>query len=104
MANFQKYNNMAMKTVTIVMAIYNPDPIFFERQLKSLDNQTYENITFIFIDDCSNNTDPIINAIKSNIKNFDYKFITNTLFVKFINFSLTIKKYNGLNQMKVPNH
>ena len=46
-----------MKTVTIVTAIYNPDLTFFEKQLKSLNGQTYNNITLLFIDDCSDNTD-----------------------------------------------
>ena len=41
------------KLVSIIVATYNPNIIWLEKQLKSLNNQTYPKIEIILLDDCS---------------------------------------------------
>lgn len=41
-----------MKKVNILLSIYNPNLSYLEKQLRSLDNQTYENMDIIIFDDC----------------------------------------------------
>ena len=39
--------------VSVVMAVYNPDMIWLEQQLNSINDQTYKDIELIVCDDCS---------------------------------------------------
>lgn len=41
------------KLVSIIVATYNPNILWLEKQLKSLNNQTYPKIEIILLDDCS---------------------------------------------------
>ena len=65
--------------VTILMATYNPPVQWFEKQLQSLNNQSYENIELIVIDDCSPkfSLEEIDVLIKNNITDFSYKLYRN---------------------------
>lgn len=40
------------KKVDILLSIYNPNLVYLEQQLKSLDSQTYKNIEIVIFDDC----------------------------------------------------
>lgn len=42
-----------MKKVSIIMAVYNPNLIWLEQQLESINNQTYKDIELLVCDDCS---------------------------------------------------
>lgn len=42
-----------MRSVSIIMAVYNPNLIWLEQQLESINNQTYKNIELLVSDDCS---------------------------------------------------
>lgn len=68
---------MANKTVSIALTVYNPNPTFLEKQLKSLNAQTYKNIKLIVSDDSPNNDESIFNALKTNITKFEYELIRN---------------------------
>lgn len=41
-----------MPKVSVLMAIYHPNPVWLEKQLISLNNQTYKNMEIIICDDC----------------------------------------------------
>lgn len=41
------------KKVSIVMATYNPNELYLEEQLESIENQTYRSIELLICDDCS---------------------------------------------------
>ncbi|MGP1488199.1 MAG: glycosyltransferase [Peptoanaerobacter stomatis] len=41
------------KLVSVIIATYNPNIIWLEKQLNSINNQTYSNIEVILLDDCS---------------------------------------------------
>lgn len=43
---------MMQEKVDILLSVYNPDMFYLEEQLKSLDNQSYDNIEIIIYDDC----------------------------------------------------
>lgn len=45
-----------MKLVNILLSIYNPEMVYLEKQLKSLDTQDYANIEIIIWDDNPNST------------------------------------------------
>lgn len=58
--------------ISIVMAVYKPKEAWFIEQLRSLNNQTYENLELIIWDDCPQ--EPVSEKlIKNNITNFEYK-------------------------------
>lgn len=63
-----------MKLVNIVMSIYNPDIKFLKKQIKSIDNQDYDNIELIIWDDNPDSTfpDSILNDM---IKKHRHKYI-----------------------------
>ena len=41
--------------VDVLLSLYNPDENYLEKQLKSLDNQTYTNMKILIYDDCVEN-------------------------------------------------
>lgn len=65
--------------VTIVMATYNPPVRWFEKQLISLNEQDYENIELIILDDCSPkiSIDELNKVISEHITNFPFKLYRN---------------------------
>jgi glycosyltransferase involved in cell wall biosynthesis len=66
--------------VTIVMAVCNPRMDWFKEQLVSLNNQSYENLELLAIDDCSSEIsfDEISETIKACITNIPYKLSRNS--------------------------
>lgn len=68
-----------MKTVDIVLATYKPNKIYFEKLLKSLNDQTYPKINLIVRDDSEDNNEfeRIQILINKNITNFNYKIFKN---------------------------
>lgn len=46
---------MHMKKVNVLLSVYNPNRRYLEEQLRSLDNQTYDNMDIIIFDDCVKN-------------------------------------------------
>lgn len=61
--------------VSILLAIYNPYLEWFEKQLISLNNQDYDNIELIVIDDCSKEIMCNEEFISKFITNFSFNFI-----------------------------
>lgn len=59
------------------MAVFNPNLNYFEKQLTSLNNQTYKDITLTFIDDCSDNSENLKKVIERSITNFSYELLVN---------------------------
>jgi len=59
------------------MGIYNPDPVFFKKQLISLNEQTYQNIKLIFLDDASSDFNAVRKAIENTITRFTYRIHQN---------------------------
>jgi len=43
------------KLVSVIIATYNPNILWLEKQLNSINNQTYSNIEVVLLDDCSIN-------------------------------------------------
>lgn len=43
----------SLPKISILMAVYNPNPVWFRKQLKSLNAQTYGNLHLYVRDDCS---------------------------------------------------
>lgn len=68
-----------MKQVTILLAVYKPNTIFFEKLLKSLNEQSYTNIFLNVRDDSGEAYEfyRISKFIKKIITNFDYKISKN---------------------------
>jgi glycosyltransferase involved in cell wall biosynthesis len=68
-----------MKKVSVLLAIYKPNYEFLQKQLKSLNAQTYNNIEIIAIDDSANKEEfEKINGIFSEyIKKFRFKLYRN---------------------------
>lgn len=65
--------------VSIVMAVYRPDLNFLEKQLQSLNSQTYKNIEIIIRDDSYDEEyhNIIKKYVKKNINKFKYKIYNN---------------------------
>lgn len=65
--------------VNILLAIYKPNLNFLEKQLESLDKQTYKNIKVSIIDDSENEfiSKEIKNVIEKKLKNVKYEFEMN---------------------------
>jgi len=68
-----------MKQVTILMATYDPNLDWLDKQLQSLNEQTYKNLKLILLDDCSPTVSlkDIERAIKKNITAFSYEIYQN---------------------------
>jgi glycosyltransferase involved in cell wall biosynthesis len=61
--------------VSVVMPIYNPDPVFFENALRSVMQQTYSPLEIIISDDCEETSDfldPLIQQLISTSKVIRY--------------------------------
>ena len=73
-SNYSKSDRRSVPLVSILMAVYNPNYDWFKEQLRSLNNQTYENLELIIYDDCP---DKPLNedVVKDIIKSFNYKII-----------------------------
>ena len=54
---------MTKDLISVVMSNYNTDESYLRASIESVLNQTYENIEFIIVDDCSNNNS--VNVIES---------------------------------------
>lgn len=69
-----------MEKISILMAIYNPNIPFLIEQLKSLNNQDYENLGLYVIDDCSTRITPdeIKIILSEYLKDIPYTFHVNT--------------------------
>lgn len=67
------------KKVSIVMATYNPNMMYLEEQLKSIENQSYRNIELFICDDCSTEEkySEILNLANKVLKNTAYSIIQN---------------------------
>lgn len=60
-----------MDKITVLMAVYNPKQEWFEKQLKSINEQTYLNVELVICDDCS--TELSFNEIVEIVKNSVFK-------------------------------
>lgn len=61
-------------TVQVLLSIYNPNITYLEKQLISLNNQTYTNIELLVYDDCpANRTN--VKIFEDTITNFPYKIL-----------------------------
>lgn len=65
--------------ISVLMATYNPNLIWLKEQIESINNQTYENIEVIILDDCSeySNYKKIEELAKSLITKFSLKIFRN---------------------------
>lgn len=62
------------KLVSILLAVYNPNYLWFKEQLMSLNNQSYDNLELIIYDDCPRN--PLDEEFVGKcINKFGYKII-----------------------------
>lgn len=66
--------------VTIAMAVYNPRMDWFKEQLLSLNDQSYENLELLVLDDCSTGIsfEEISQTIKEIITDIPYSLSRNT--------------------------
>lgn len=60
--------------VDVLLSLYNPDENYLEKQLKSLDNQTYTNMKILIYDDCVENRCSL-SFIEKCIKKKPYKIL-----------------------------
>lgn len=65
--------------ISVVMAVYNPRMDWFIEQLISLNNQSYNNLELLVLDDCSSDVPfrEISAAVKTNITDIQYKIFQN---------------------------
>lgn len=82
--------------VSVIVPIYNVEP-FIERCVRSLMNQTLENIEYIFVNDCT--PDNSINILKSILKEYPDKNVR--IIHHSQNKGLAAARKTGLNQAKV---
>ena len=84
------------KLVSVIIATYNPNIIWFEKQLNSINNQTYSNTEVILLDDCSKyekyfdikETTGIIRRFPLKIYRNDKNLGSNKTFEKLVNLAL----------------
>ena len=68
---------MSNDLISVIIPVYN-SASYIESRITSLINQTYPNIEFIFIDDCStDNTFELLKGIKQAYPNKDIKIFEN---------------------------
>lgn len=65
--------------VEICLAVYNPNMTFLEKQLESLNNQTYRNMEVIIVDDYSENSNEIKELIDKLLKKIKFKYYRNEI-------------------------
>lgn len=68
-----------MKKVTILLAVYKPDMNFFEKLLRSLNDQTYANLFLNIRDDSADDSQyvKISKVVNELITNFDFQILKN---------------------------
>jgi len=83
-----------MLPLTVLLSIYNENPIFLEKSIRSIINQSFTNFEFIIIDDGSTNPE--------TIKKLDYLSCVDTRIIlkRQPNCGLTKSLNNGLNYAK----
>ncbi|EJP21822.1 glycosyltransferase, group 2 family protein [Peptostreptococcaceae bacterium AS15] len=83
------------KLVSVIVATYNPNIFWLEKQLNSINNQTYSNIEVVLLDDCSKyekyfdikETTGIIRRFPLRIYRNDKNLGSNKTFEKLVNFA-----------------
>jgi len=70
---------MGKPVVYVLMAIYNPDPVWLKEQLISVNNQDYEDIKLLVCDDCSTSitAEDIRSYLDKYITRYPYRIIRN---------------------------
>jgi len=68
-----------MEKITVILAIYNPNIVWLNSLLVSLNNQTFKDFKIDIIDDCSTTIieRDILNILKTNLTKVKYKFKRN---------------------------
>lgn len=71
--------SMNKPLISILLALYNPNIQWLEQQLYSLDNQSYDNIELVIIDDCSEDISykVICECIERCINQLQYQLFRN---------------------------
>lgn len=64
--------------VIVAMAVHDPDPVFFKKQLVSLNRQTYPNIRFLFLDDASSDPAFVCRTIEETLTRFEFRLLVQT--------------------------
>lgn len=67
-----------LPTVTILMAIYKPRIDWLIKQIVSLNNQTYPQLTLLVWNDCPEDVTDYVSIFNKNITNFSFKILTGT--------------------------
>lgn len=67
--------------ISIIMAVYNPNPDWLEKQLESIEGQTYRPLELIVCDDCSTSFDKekLEETVKRHIKSIPFTVERNDL-------------------------
>ena len=60
--------------VNVVLSVYNPNIQYLEKQLKSLDSQTYSNMEILIFDDCANKRCDV-SIFEANLKRKPYRIL-----------------------------
>lgn len=84
-------NNKSNPKVSIIMSVYNTELEYLKEAINSIINQTYKNIEFIIVNDCSTNND--VNIYLENLIDQRIKLIknnTNLGFTKSLNNALKL--------------
>mgnify|MGYP005931971551 CR=1 FL=1 len=68
-------NKNNMIKITIAMAIYHPNLMWFREQLESLNNQTYNNIEIFIYNDCPNDGFEYVKFISKYLNRFPFKYL-----------------------------
>lgn len=65
--------------VTILLATYNPDILWLNEQLRSLNNQSYSNLSLLVCDDCSSaiSQEVLYCILEQHITRFSFRLIRN---------------------------
>lgn len=68
-----------MDKITVLMAVYNPRQEWFEKQLESINNQTYPDLELLICDDCSTDTtlDKLYETVKSCVTRIPCHILNN---------------------------
>ncbi len=66
-----------MPKVSVVMSVFNNDRRHLMDSIQSILNQTFKDLEFIIINDCSEDIDPYVRAVLNSFKDNRIKLITN---------------------------